>query len=157
MLQNPISLVAMAAAANFALDGDARLNNSGLDRQTNIRPQDRKRHDHTVSFEEYHYYADLTRAAEDQHHLDDDPAEKKGIWSTIFPSKSYKHSPTNTGNTSDEKIDKEGENAVVTTGPGRSAVSDDDWVNASRALRTASWSAVFYLITTDILGPFGVP
>lgn len=26
--------------------------------------------------------------------------------------------------------------------------------NASRALRRASWSAVFYLITTDILGPF---
>ncbi|KAJ7091392.1 transmembrane amino acid transporter protein-domain-containing protein [Mycena belliarum] len=28
---------------------------------------------------------------------------------------------------------------------------------ASRALRTASWSSVFYLITTDILGPFNAP
>ncbi|KAF9009481.1 transmembrane amino acid transporter protein-domain-containing protein [Cyathus striatus] len=29
--------------------------------------------------------------------------------------------------------------------------------NASRALRLASWSAIFYLITTDILGPFNAP
>jgi hypothetical protein len=24
-------------------------------------------------------------------------------------------------------------------------------------MRTATWASVFYLITTDILGPFGVP
>ncbi|KAL6306846.1 transmembrane amino acid transporter protein-domain-containing protein [Sparassis latifolia] len=30
-------------------------------------------------------------------------------------------------------------------------------INARRALRTASWAAVFYLITTDILGPFNAP
>ena len=29
--------------------------------------------------------------------------------------------------------------------------------NASRALRLASWASVFYLITTDILGPFNAP
>ena len=29
--------------------------------------------------------------------------------------------------------------------------------NASRALRLASWVSVFYLITTDILGPFNAP
>ena len=29
--------------------------------------------------------------------------------------------------------------------------------NTSRALRLASWSTVFYLITTDILGPFNAP
>jgi hypothetical protein len=28
---------------------------------------------------------------------------------------------------------------------------------ASRALRLASWSSVFYLITTDVLGPFNAP
>ncbi len=37
-----------------------------------------------------------------------------------------------------------------------SAITDDEWRNASRALRTASWGAGFYLITTDILGPYGV-
>jgi hypothetical protein len=30
-------------------------------------------------------------------------------------------------------------------------------INARRALRSASWAAVFYLITTDILGPFNAP
>ncbi len=30
-------------------------------------------------------------------------------------------------------------------------------LNARRALRMASWAAVFFLITTDILGPFNAP
>lgn len=30
-------------------------------------------------------------------------------------------------------------------------------VNALRALRSASWASIFYLITTDILGPFNAP
>jgi hypothetical protein len=147
----------MAAAANFALGGDARLSNAGLDQEVYLLPQNRKLHDHTVTFEEYHYYANLTRAAEDREQLESSPTESKGIWSTIFPSKSYKHSPTNTANTSDEKIDKEGEGAVAITASNGYPVSDEDWINASRAMRTATWSAVFYLITTDILGPFGVP
>jgi len=29
--------------------------------------------------------------------------------------------------------------------------------NASKALRLASWASIFYLITTDILGPFNAP
>ena len=36
-------------------------------------------------------------------------------------------------------------------------VTDQEWVQASRAARTATWGAVFYLITTDILGPTSVP
>ena len=34
---------------------------------------------------------------------------------------------------------------------------EEEAANASRALRLASWAAVFYLITTDILGPFNAP
>lgn len=30
-------------------------------------------------------------------------------------------------------------------------------VNALRALRSASWASIFYLITTDVLGPFNAP
>ena len=33
----------------------------------------------------------------------------------------------------------------------------DDLLLAQRALRTASWASIFYLITTDILGPFNAP
>lgn len=36
-------------------------------------------------------------------------------------------------------------------------VTEAEWKNASRAVRTAGWSSVFYLITTDILGPFSTP
>ena len=35
-------------------------------------------------------------------------------------------------------------------------ITDIEWTNANRAFRTATWAACFYLITTDILGPFGV-
>lgn len=38
----------------------------------------------------------------------------------------------------------------------RMAISDTEWTNANRAFRTATWAACFYLITTDILGPFGI-
>ncbi|PHH87671.1 hypothetical protein CDD83_8551 [Cordyceps sp. RAO-2017] len=34
------------------------------------------------------------------------------------------------------------------------SVSEQEFKAASRAMRTASWSAVFYLITTDVLGPY---
>ena len=36
--------------------------------------------------------------------------------------------------------------------PGQSSDLDAEWRQASRALRTAGWGAIFYLITTDILG-----
>ena len=36
------------------------------------------------------------------------------------------------------------------------SITEAEWTNASRAFRTATWAACFYLITTDILGPFGV-
>lgn len=36
-------------------------------------------------------------------------------------------------------------------------VSDVEWRTAARALRTASWGQMFFLITTDILGWSGAP
>jgi hypothetical protein len=41
--------------------------------------------------------------------------------------------------------------------PAYTGVTDDEWYQASRSLRTAGWGAVFYLITTDVLGPYSVP
>ncbi|KDQ54668.1 hypothetical protein JAAARDRAFT_182158 [Jaapia argillacea MUCL 33604] len=34
---------------------------------------------------------------------------------------------------------------------------EEELITARRALRTAGWASVFYLITTDILGPFNAP
>lgn len=34
----------------------------------------------------------------------------------------------------------------------RYGITDDEWYNAQRSVRTATWGSIFYLITTDILG-----
>ena len=39
----------------------------------------------------------------------------------------------------------------------RAVVTDEEWINASKAMRNATGMAVFYLLTTDVLGPFGLP
>ncbi|CAK7224036.1 hypothetical protein SBRCBS47491_005412 [Sporothrix bragantina] len=100
-------------------------------------------HDPNISFEQYHYYALQTRAEED---AQPKTGYETTIWSLFFPSKS------DGGVKRAEPSEKrDGEHA------GRVVVSDEEWTNASRALRTATRGAVFYLITTDILGPFGLP
>jgi hypothetical protein len=38
-----------------------------------------------------------------------------------------------------------------------SHVSDAEWKALSRGVRTVGWSTCFYLITSDIIGPFGIP
>jgi hypothetical protein len=48
-------------------------------------------------------------------------------------------------------------NANVVAVLRRSTVTDLEWRQASRAARTASWGSIFFLITTDILGPSGAP
>jgi hypothetical protein len=110
-----------------------------------IAPQHRKLYDSTVSFEEYRYYAELTR--EDQNAVSALSAgEKTSLLKVIFPPKSNKSGL-------DEKM------AELNTSKAakRAAVTDEEWVNASKALRNASAMAIFYLMTTDVLGPFGLP
>ncbi|CZS88641.1 related to neutral amino acid permease [Rhynchosporium graminicola] len=142
--------------------GDPRLHSDPSD-TSYIKPQHRSPHDHTVSFEEYIYHAKLARAEEDTL-AKNDVKEKTTFKSLILPSKNTKgdvvHS-TQVHLNNDEKsspsnggVDKRIRDVEPVD---RHTISDDEWKNASRAVRTASWSAVFYLITTDILGPFGVP
>lgn len=112
-----------------------------------VKPQHRKLHDATITFEEYYYYAQQTRLEEEKNPTHD---RERGLVSLIFPSKS------------DGGVERvEGEKDVLqmnlATQEARMTITDDEWANASRALRTATRGAVFYLITTDILGPFGLP
>jgi hypothetical protein len=96
-----------------------------------------------------------------------DELSKKDLGDTTFlslilPPKSTKgdvvnNSPRQTGLEGDEKAAAPTRNVHDLEHSQRLDVSNNEWENASRALRTASWSAVFYLITTDILGPFNVP
>lgn len=144
----------MAAPASVLLDGgDPRLNEKerdladAMEARGGLRPQHRPLHDSSVSFEEYNYYAQLARAEEDAY---TDHDRERGWLSLIFPSKS--HAGVEVGpDGKDPAAINTSDRAVTAT------ISDDEWTNASRALRTATRGAIFYLITTDILGPFGLP
>lgn len=62
--------------------------------------------------------------------------------------------------TADEKApdtvtDTEGTNTISSRSSMRA--TEEEWRTAARALRTASWGSVFYLITTDVLGWIGCP
>lgn len=113
--------------------------------------------DPSVTFEEYMYWAKLTRSEEstaNQAHLS---ARKSG-----------KISDDLTAQRSSEKHDSVSEQPVQVKSQAV-AVADDgdptmmrratqqDWAQAERAMRTTSWGAVFFLITTDILGPMTTP
>lgn len=140
----------MAKIADFKGEGpDPRLS-FGAEKDADIigqpgltgytRPQMRKLHDPNVQFEEYHYYALQTRA-EEEVEFEKNKTAPAGILSTILPSKSDKGvgmeerraSLIPTVNTSD--INQ------------RATISDQEWTNASRAVRTAGVGASFYLIT----------
>jgi len=140
----------MSNLGNLALDGgDPRLKATegefaGQGVVSYTRPQVRALHDPSVSFEEYHYYALQNRALEDS--LVVPSSQNRGFLSTILPTKGGEKRRTSLipdANLSDPTR--------------RATVTDDEWINASRAVRTATAGAIFYLITTDILGPFGLP
>ena len=91
-------------------------------------PRQRKVHDSAVTFEEYHYYAQQTR---DEQLLLEAPEWQ---WRTLLGKK---------------KANAEHE-AGHHSGPRNGQlVTDEEWIDASRALRTASWGAVFYLVRKD--------
>jgi len=146
----------MAQMANLALDGgDPRLSVDegkgphGMSPMAYTLPQMRKLHDPSITFEEYHYYAEKTRAEEDAAVI----GPSQGMLSVILPSKSDK-GVNHVGEKRDSIV---GEKFNPSSSDNRAGISDDEWTNANRALRTASWGAIFYLITTDILGPFALP
>lgn len=108
-----------------------------------IPPRTRHLHDPNVSFQEYQHYARITR--EEQDNLEP-PKRGKNVLAYLIPNLQ-------------KSVASEVERVELNTSnpEKRSHISDEEWVNASRALRTATAGAIFYLITTDILGPFALP
>jgi len=111
---------------------------------TYIKPQAREPHDPNVTFEEYHFYAKRTRKEESA------IESPKTNWREIVLRKK---NPAGVVTTT-EGTTLTGESFA--SRENRLHISDEEWTNASRAFRTASWGACFYLITTDILGPYGI-
>jgi hypothetical protein len=122
--------------------------------------------DSTVTYEEFVYWAKIEREME---------IEENKVFQAEHGSplrESIKNSFSKSGRAK-SKADKEarlqtlahlGEKTpaggvVETDQPADSQlkVSDSEWRNAARALRTASWGQMFFLITTDILGWSGAP
>lgn len=108
----------------------------------------------------YLYYANETRAEQDAAAADE---AKVGILGILWPSKKTQHVDPNAIRRNSATIgmggEKNGDSSDANSPPAdpeRINVSDEEWINAQRAIRQASGAACFYLITTDILGPFGL-
>ena len=100
-----------------------------------------------TQFEDYLYFAALQRLAEE---------------TTDIPVNEAKERPQRKSNWLTRFSDHKGQNVNVDVlsveNPTPPPTADElERENTSRALRLASWSTVFYLITTDILGPFNAP
>ncbi|KAJ5820512.1 hypothetical protein N7474_006103 [Penicillium riverlandense] len=111
--------------------------------------------DSTVTFEEYAYWAEIERADEmERNRL---YVEKRGPMSAAKMLKDrFSH-----GIHHEEQ--KEREKAAQGSSDGDQkdpaviqqndlTVTEEEWKTAARALKTASWGTIFFLITTDILG-----
>ena len=113
-----------------------------------------------ISMEEYMFYAQIQREQEKLY-----GAAGVAIESNAPHGEGYlndaKHS-------SSEKVSQTGEIGAAKPQVGNTDASTFDQLeglseiekesrNAHRAIKTASWIGVFYLITTDILGPYGAP
>jgi hypothetical protein len=136
----------MAKVGGLA-EEDPRLSFNGLSPTFEglVRPQHRQLYDSSVSIEEYLYYAERTRADQDMA-AEADYGVKVPLYKVLFPPKSTKA-------TLDEKM----AHLNTSVASQRVVVTDEEWINASKALRNATAMAVFYLLTTDVLGPFGLP
>ena len=152
--------MASGGIGNFAGDGVDPCMSTDVGRNRPIMPQERLLHDPAVTFDEYHYYAEKTRAEEDEASRVEIP--RMGMLQIMFPPKNGPSAVHTTSEASPPGGDCEKRQGSVTGNTNlarrdlRLAITDEEWTNASRAMRTATWAACFYLITTDIFGPFGV-
>ncbi|KAI7418964.1 hypothetical protein KC336_g9461, partial [Hortaea werneckii] len=123
--------------------------------------------DPTVSFEEYIYWAEIEREIEAEENKKFKAARGPRTLTNIIKSRfsTGKQPPSESSNDKElreramQPLDeaKRPENTQMqviepSTSSDPVRVTDEEWRTAARALRTASWSTIFYLVTTDILG-----
>lgn len=116
-------------------------------------------HDPSVTFEEYLHYASVSRADTRWNSTSADVKPLKAKLLTPFKRQGVQVGESTGSRDSDTSPnEKKNETGIVpanaTFSPRTLVIADEEYVQASRAVRTASWGAVFYLITTDILGPY---
>lgn len=94
---------------------------------TYVKPQHRKPHDPSVTFEEYHYYAQKTRVEEQN------LEPPKLNWREVVLRKKTPHEIGEQGEPTQDPSEIDFSH--------RLEITDEEWTNASRAFRTASWGA----------------
>ncbi|PWY76029.1 transmembrane amino acid transporter family protein [Aspergillus sclerotioniger CBS 115572] len=125
--------------------------------------------DPSVTLEEYMYWAGIERELEEednrQYVEERGPLTVGKVIKGRF-SKGVHHENEKKRQRENEALElsgneksPEGKEGMITSTPSDPslAVSDEEWRTAARALRTASWGTVFYLITTDVLGWANAP
>jgi hypothetical protein len=127
------------------------------------------RTDPTVTYEEYTYWAKIEREMEVEENkvfqAEHGSPLKESIRNVFSKEGRKKTKAEQEARLATlQSLNEKQPGGVVTTDgdsdrPAESAlkVSDAEWRNAARALRTASWGQMFFLITTDILGWSGAP
>ena len=98
-----------------------------------------------VVFEDYLFYAALQRQEED---VLSRQTSSRGS-DTTFRDNEKKNWFSGVMAATDAKVDSSELPAMTE--------DEVERANASRALRITSWASAFYLITTDVLGPFSAP
>ncbi|KAF7942939.1 uncharacterized protein EAE97_006393 [Botrytis byssoidea] len=148
---------------NLALDGgDPRIDGVGeVNVPTTVR---RNLHDPNVPFEEYLYYAKIQREQE-KNGLG--PEERERMYQEYLAGVDQvagkeigneKHAlPEIENEKAEPQPVDESKPSSITKAANPSFVGAGEWETASRAARNATWGAVVYLITTDILGPSNAP
>ena len=117
--------------------------------------------DSSIQFEDYHYWAQRSREVEK--HMEVGNLGLAGIFNLLIGKKnktSVIETPSAGGSSpvpGDEKRPVEDEKGIRQTKTDKWGITETEWEHAQRATRTATWGSVFYLITTDILGPTNVP
>ncbi|CAI7632362.1 unnamed protein product [Penicillium glandicola] len=112
--------------------------------------------DSKITFENYAYWAKRSREVEKNIPTDD--AGFAYLTKKFFGKKSDapvvqgQDAPVMAGPSVKSTGETNGQNPTDDWG-----ITETEWEQAQRAARTATWGSIFYLITTDILGPINVP
>lgn len=136
--------MAMPLAASVPPDGASQ---SVLSSKPGIAGVSVQGRNSAVTIEEYMYWAAISRGEEAALPKVKGPVSKLLGLGQNEPANHDARPQTST-------IELKDTQSASTSAP---VISDNEWDQAQRASRTAGWAAIFYLITTDVLGPYTVP
>lgn len=119
-------------------------------------------HDPSISFEEFRYWAAITR--EDERHANtafaktNSGSSPQGIdkLKALFFN-TQKKSAQDSAAIADSIAKADVSQPTPAHDDIMTSVSEEEWKAASRAFRTASWGSCFYLIIADVINMFSTP